>query len=130
MIVGVDKSSNFFYKMQSETYSDLLEKAVHKNLKKAKEGEKEEITKVDKTTAIGLSISDRVFQTEMKKAKVTIKDHKADFMNKTQGLGLGLVEAKDKQHLQDLRPSSQGGGEQEGSDLPQHNPFSVGQKTL
>ena len=82
MIVGADKSSNFFYKMQSETYSDLLEKAVHKNLKKAKEGEKEEITKVDKTTAIGLSISDRVFQTEMKKAKVTIKDHKADFLKK------------------------------------------------
>ena len=34
VIVGADKSSNF-YKMQSETYSDLLEKAVHKNFKKA-----------------------------------------------------------------------------------------------
>ena len=83
VIVGADKSSNF-YKMQSETYSDLLEKAVHKNFKKAKEGEREAITKVDKATAIGLSISDRVFQTEMKKAKVTVKDHKPDFMNKTQ----------------------------------------------
>ena len=83
VIVGADKSSNF-YKMSSDSYNELLEKAVHKDFKKANEGEKERISKVDKATAISLSISDRVFQTEMKKVKVTVKDHKEDFINKTQ----------------------------------------------
>ena len=83
VIIGADKSSNF-YKMRCDTYNELLEKAVHKDFKKAEEGEKERIAKEDKAKATSLSISDRVFQTEMKKVKVTIKDHKTDFMNKTQ----------------------------------------------
>ena len=83
VFVAADKSSNFF-KMNTETYKSLLDKAVHKDFKKAKEGEEERITSEAKTTATKLEISERVFRTEMKSAKVTVKDHKEDFMNKPQ----------------------------------------------
>ena len=81
VFVGADKSSNF-YKMSCDTYNGLLEKAVHKDFKKAKEGEEEAITKEAKAKATKLEVSDRIYRTEMKSAKVTVKDHKDDFMNK------------------------------------------------
>ena len=83
VFVGADKSSNF-YKMSAETYNSLLDKAVFKDFKKAKEGEEERITNEAKIAATKLEISERVFRTEMKSAKVTVKDHKQDFMNKPQ----------------------------------------------
>ena len=83
VFVAADKSSNF-YKMTPETYNGLLEKAVHKDFKKAKEGEEEKITLEAKEAATKLEIGNRVFKTEMKSAKVTIKDHKEDFMNRPQ----------------------------------------------
>ena len=83
VFVGADKSSNY-YKMSSESYNGLLEKAVHKDFKKAKEGEEERVTKDAKAVATRLEIDERVFRTELKPSKVTIKDHKEDFLNKTQ----------------------------------------------
>ena len=78
--VAADKSSNY-YKMQHESYERLLDKAVHKDFKKARDGEEEMITKEAGKVATGLEIADRVFKTEMKPAKISLKDHKEDFMN-------------------------------------------------
>ena len=57
---------------------------TYKDFKKAKEGKKVKGTKEAKAAATKLEISDKVFRTEMKPAKVTIKDHKEDCMNKNQ----------------------------------------------
>ena len=81
--IGADKSSNY-YKMTPETHKTLLEKAVQKDFKKAVKEEEEVITKEAKVVAMKLEVSDRVFKTEMKAAKITIKDHKQDYMNKPQ----------------------------------------------
>ena len=83
LFVPADKSSNY-YKMAPATYQALLAKAVHKDFKKAKEGEEQQIAREARDIANSLEIGDRVFQTELKPAKVTVKDHKEDFMNKTQ----------------------------------------------
>ena len=83
LFVPADKSSNF-YKMSPVVYGALIDKAVHKDFKKSNEGEELDIAREAKKIATSLEMEDRIFQTEMKSAKVTIKDHKADFMNKTQ----------------------------------------------
>ena len=82
LFVPADKSSNF-YKLSPDAYNALLDKAVHKDFKKAAEGMKQEIAREAKNIATSLEMGDRIYQTEMKSAKVTIKDHKPDFMNRT-----------------------------------------------
>ena len=83
LFVPADKSSNF-YKLSPDAYNALLDKAVHKDFKKAVEGMEQEIAREAKNIATSLEMGDRIYQTEMKSAKVTIKDHKPDFMNRTQ----------------------------------------------
>ena len=69
--------------MSPDAYNALLDKAVHKDFKKAVEGMEQEIAREAKNIATSLEMDDRIYQTEMKSAKVTIKDHKPDFMNRT-----------------------------------------------
>ena len=76
--------SNHFYKTSPQTYTALLDKAVHKNFKKADEGEEEAITKEAKAVATSLEVADRIFKTEMKPATISLKDHKDDYLNKPQ----------------------------------------------
>ena len=82
LYISADKTTNF-YKMDNHAYNDLLKKNVTNDYKKthsdtvAKTNEKqiEIVTKLD--------LDDRVFATQKRDAYITIKDHKANYLNDT-----------------------------------------------
>ena len=82
LYISADKTTNF-YKMDNHAYNDLLKKKFTNDYKKthsdtvAKTNEKqiEIVTKLD--------LDDRVFATQKRDAYITIKDHKANYLNDT-----------------------------------------------
>ena len=83
MIVGADKSSNF-YRMEKERHKELLLKAVHDTYKKGSEAFEVEVNEKARDFAIQLELDDRVFKTERREALFTLKDHKENFANNPQ----------------------------------------------
>ena len=81
VIVPADKSSNF-YKVTKDDYDKLISKEIHKFYKKATDDEVDDIRKEHLDIITDLEIDDRVFATVKSNARVTLKDHKADFRNK------------------------------------------------
>ena len=80
MYIAADKTTNF-YKVDENTYNELLEKHIHKDYKKTTTEAVKEVSKVDKEIVTKLEIADRVYSTTGKQAFVTLKDHKPSFNN-------------------------------------------------
>ena len=78
--VAGDKSTNF-HKMAPQKYTELLEKSIHKEYKKAPPDVLKNIKKSHKQIVSELELEDRVFQTTERQPFVTIKDHKANYQN-------------------------------------------------
>ena len=81
LFVKADKSTNF-YKLDVPEYKRLLEANVTKTYRKA---DIKQLTKIDeeaRTITKKLNIDDRVESMAMKKAFITLKDHKENFENK------------------------------------------------
>ena len=80
LIIQADKTTNF-YKMEQNTYNQLLDVNVTKGYKKAPTTIEEDITFQDKTIATKLELDDRIDVTAQKQAFITLKDHKPNFRN-------------------------------------------------
>ena len=78
VIMFADKTENM-YKIDKQTYSQVLKKTVEKDYKKANSQTVNTILQQDKNIATRLKISDRVDIPAKKTAYVTIKDHKPTF---------------------------------------------------
>ena len=68
--------------MTKEDYDILISKEIHKFYKKATDDEVNAIRAEHTEIVTDLEIEDRVFATAKNKARITLKDHKADFRNK------------------------------------------------
>ena len=80
MYIAADKTTNF-YKMDDDTYNELLKKQIKKDYKKTKMESIKEVTKHDKEIVTKLDIEDRVYSTTSKQAFISLKDHKPNFNN-------------------------------------------------
>ena len=80
MYVAADKTTNY-YKVDKDSYNDLLQKQITKDYKKTNMEAVDEVTKVDKEIVTELDIEDRVYSTTAKQAFITLKDHKPNFNN-------------------------------------------------
>ena len=83
VFVAADKSSNY-YEMSKEHHNQLLMKAINKDYKKADKDKVDVVNKGAKKISDHLEISDRVFKLELKQSVISIKDHKPQFMSRTQ----------------------------------------------
>ena len=82
VFVAGDKSTNY-HKMAPQMYNDLLEKAIHKEYKKAPPDTVKKIHTSHVKIVSDLDLQDRVFQTSRRQPFVTVKDHKPNFVNNT-----------------------------------------------
>ena len=80
VFVAGDKSTNF-HKMAPQKYSEMLDKAIHKEYKKAPPNIVKNIKKSHKQIVTELELENRVFQTTARQPFVTVKDHKANYQN-------------------------------------------------
>ena len=80
LIIQADKTTKF-YKMEQNTYNQLLDVNVTKGYKKAPPTTEEDITLQHKTIATKLELDDRIDVTAQKQAFITLKDHKPNFRN-------------------------------------------------
>lgn len=80
MLIKADKTTNF-YKLKTDTYSELIRKNVTKDYKKANDQTINKITQTDKKIATQLELDDRIETIAPKEAFITIKDHKNNFQN-------------------------------------------------
>ena len=78
----IDNKTTNFYKLESATYKDLLEKNITKSYKKAQPEMTQAIHKENKAIVTRLRINDRVDTTADKDAFIALKDHKLNFTNK------------------------------------------------
>ena len=76
LYISADKTTNF-YKMDNHAYNDLLKKNVTNDYKKTHSDT------VEKTNEKQIDLDDRVFATQKRDAYITIKDHKANYLNDT-----------------------------------------------
>ena len=67
--------------MEEEKRSELMMKEIHKEYKKAPDTVEDDINTEARKFAVDLEIDDRVFRMEKRSALITIKDHKAGFMD-------------------------------------------------
>ena len=81
LLITADKTANF-YKLESSTYNDLLEKNITKSYKKALPETMQTIHEENKDITTKLGIDDRVDTTAEKDTFITLKDHKPNFANK------------------------------------------------
>ena len=82
MYVSADKTTNF-YKLDKNTYNDLLKKNVTSDYKKTDMHTVDKSNQKQKEMVIKLDLEDRVFATAQKDAYITVKDHKDDYKNNT-----------------------------------------------
>ena len=82
MYVSADKTTNF-YKLDKDTYNDLLKKNVTNDYKKTDMHTVDKSNQKQKEMVIKLDLEDRVFATAQKDAYITVKDHKDDYQNNT-----------------------------------------------
>ena len=80
LLIAADKTSNF-YKMQPQSYQNLLDKNIQKEYRKADQNTINKVNKNHKDLVCKLDIADRVFETSERQAYVTLKDHKDNFNN-------------------------------------------------
>ena len=80
MFIPADKTTNF-YKVTKEKHTELLEKSINKEYKKADGNVVKDINKVDKKIATELDLEDRIYSTSERQCFVTLKDHKTNFQN-------------------------------------------------
>ena len=80
LLVPADKTSNF-YKMDTSTYNELLQKNITKTYKKASPYTVYSIELEAKGIAKKLNLDDRVNTTAKREAFITLKDHKPNFAN-------------------------------------------------
>ena len=76
-----DKSYKF-WEIDPLEHDKLIEKNVQKDYKKCGDEAFNDVNKEDKDMATKLGISDRVFKTSKREAKVKLKDYKEDFKDK------------------------------------------------
>ena len=74
MYISADKTTNF-YKMDTNTYNELLKKQINKDYKKTNMEVVREVTKQDKEIVTKLDIEDRVYSSTAKQAFISLKDH-------------------------------------------------------
>ena len=80
IIVPEDKTRNF-YKMEKNSYKELLNNNITKEYKKVDSNVTDDISKGDKAAAERLEIDDRLYCTQRRDAFITLKDHKQNFIN-------------------------------------------------
>ena len=80
LLVPADKTSNF-YKMDTPSYTDLLQKNVTKIYKKVPPTIINSIEVEAKAIAKKLHLDDRINTTAKREAFITLKDHKPNFAN-------------------------------------------------
>ena len=80
LLVPADKTSNF-YKMDTQSYTDLLQKNVTKTYKKVSPTISNSIEVEAKAIAKKLHLDDRINTTAKREAFITLKDHKPNFAN-------------------------------------------------
>ncbi|PFX25800.1 hypothetical protein AWC38_SpisGene9547 [Stylophora pistillata] len=81
LFVKADKSTNF-YKLEATKYNQLLNDNITKTYKKADSKQLRKIDVAAKAITKKLGINDRVEVTAQRKAFVTLKDHKDNFLNR------------------------------------------------
>ena len=79
LLVPTDKTSNF-YKMDTASYNDLLQKNITKTYKKVTHGTTNSIELEAKVIAKKMHLDDRINITEKREAFITLKDHKPNFV--------------------------------------------------
>ena len=82
LYVAADKTNNY-YKVSKETYKELMMQNVNKEYKKCDDKVLDKVNKEDKTIAENLELDDRIYAFSKRDAFLTVKDHKANFMNNT-----------------------------------------------
>ena len=82
LYIGADKTTNF-YKMDKDSYSELLKKNVTNDYKKAHSDTVDKTNQKQIEIVTKLDLDGRVFATQKKDAYVTIKDHKENYLNDT-----------------------------------------------
>ena len=80
LLVPADKTSNF-YKMDTASYNDLLQKNMTKTYKKVTHDTTKSIELETKTIAKKMHLDDRINVTAKREAFVTLQDHKPNFAN-------------------------------------------------
>ena len=76
--VKADKTSNY-YKVDVDTYENLLHHNITKDYRKTDEAKTDEIQREAKEIAENLELDDRIFKTSRQEATLTLKDHKPLF---------------------------------------------------
>ena len=82
LYISADKTTNF-YKLDKNTYNDLLKKNVTSDYTKTDMHTVDKSNQKQKEMVIKLDLEDRVFATAQKDAYITVKDHKDDYQNNT-----------------------------------------------
>ena len=80
VIIKADKTRNL-YKSEKEEYLNFLRNNITSTYKKANKNIIDNISKKDKEVATSLDIDDRIYVTAPCEAYITLKDHKANYMN-------------------------------------------------
>ena len=80
MIIPADKTTNY-YLVDKDDYTNLREKSITNEYKKAGEKVFTEARKADLKVATKLNIADRVHETTKQDCFITLKDHKPNFHN-------------------------------------------------
>ena len=78
LFVPADKTSNH-YKVEAESFEDLLSREIHKDYRKSNEAKASEIEEEAKMIAHKLDLADRIFRTSKREANITLKDTKPNF---------------------------------------------------
>ena len=82
LLAPADKTSNF-YRMDTTSYNDLLQKNITKTYKKVTQVTTSTIELEAKAIAKKLHLDDRINTTAKREAFITLKDHKPNFANPT-----------------------------------------------
>ena len=80
LLVPADKTSNF-YRMDTSSYNDLLQKNITKTYRKVTQVTTSNIELQAKTIAKKLNLDDRINTTAKREAFITLKGHKPNFAN-------------------------------------------------
>ena len=80
LLVPADKTSTF-YRMETASYNDLLQKNITKTYKKVTQGTTNSIELEAKAIARKLRLDDRINITAKREAFISLKDHKPNFAN-------------------------------------------------
>ena len=80
LMIPADKTSNF-YKLNTTSYNDLLQKNITKTYKKVTSKTESSIELESKKIASKLGLDNRINSTAKREAFITLKDHKPNFAN-------------------------------------------------